>query len=334
MDYITRCPSRRSFQWSVTGYQVSRGATVVGTLTGTTYTDSGLTAGTAYSYTVRARDAAGNWSPASNTVSVSTHPASTTSPPPATTGTPLVINGKLHVCGVNLCNQYNQPIQLRGMSTHGLQWFWNCYTDAAVDVLANEWKSDVYRAVMYVQEGGYETNPAEFTRRVNTIVDQATARGMYSIIDFHTLTPGDPNYNLNNAKTFFAEDSKRNANNNGVIYEIANEPNGVDWATIKRYADQVIPVIRANDPDAVIIVGTMGWSSLGVSGGGTYQDIVNNKIADPNTMYTFHFYAASHLDNYRQAVTNASAVLPLFVTEFGTVTYTGGGTYDGASSKA
>src|SRR5882757_4229794 len=29
-------------------------------------------------------------------------------------GTPVAINGQLHVCGTKLCNQYNKPIQLRG----------------------------------------------------------------------------------------------------------------------------------------------------------------------------------------------------------------------------
>ncbi|MFD9129653.1 cellulase family glycosylhydrolase [Kitasatospora sp. NPDC059571] len=56
----------------VTGYDVYRGTTKVGTATGTTYTDSGLTAATAYSYTVRARDAAGNVSTASAAVTATT----------------------------------------------------------------------------------------------------------------------------------------------------------------------------------------------------------------------------------------------------------------------
>jgi endoglucanase len=51
-------------------------------------------------------------------------------------------------------------------------------------------------------------------------------------------------------------------------------------------------------------------------------------------MYAFHFYAASHLDNYRAEVQRAAAVLPLFVTEFGTVSYTGNGAVDVASSNA
>lgn len=56
----------------VTGYDVYRGSTKAGTATGTTYTDSGLTAGTAYTYTVRARDAAGNTSAPSSAVKATT----------------------------------------------------------------------------------------------------------------------------------------------------------------------------------------------------------------------------------------------------------------------
>ncbi|WP_189272164.1 glycoside hydrolase family 6 protein [Kitasatospora griseola] len=49
----------------VTGYDVYRDGALVGSTAGTSYTDTGLTASTAYSYTVKARDAAGNVSPAS-----------------------------------------------------------------------------------------------------------------------------------------------------------------------------------------------------------------------------------------------------------------------------
>lgn len=75
------------------------------------------------------------------------------------TGTPVEINGQVHVCGVNLCNQYNRPIQLRGMSTHGIQWFSACYNNASMDALAKDWKADLLRVAMYVQESGYETDP-------------------------------------------------------------------------------------------------------------------------------------------------------------------------------
>ncbi|WP_051710537.1 carbohydrate-binding module family 20 domain-containing protein [Andreprevotia chitinilytica] len=56
----------------VTGYKVYRNGTQVGTTTTTSYTDSGLSASTAYSYTVAAYDAAGNTSAVSTALSVTT----------------------------------------------------------------------------------------------------------------------------------------------------------------------------------------------------------------------------------------------------------------------
>ncbi|MDI9308797.1 MAG: S8 family serine peptidase [Limnohabitans sp.] len=56
----------------VTGYDVYRGTTFLASVTGTTYTATGLTPSTTYSFTVRAKDGAGNVSAASNAVSVTT----------------------------------------------------------------------------------------------------------------------------------------------------------------------------------------------------------------------------------------------------------------------
>ncbi|BCJ40273.1 hypothetical protein GCM10010168_31310 [Actinoplanes ianthinogenes] len=235
---------------------------------------------------------------------------------------------------MNLCNAAGKKIQLRGVSSHGIHWFPSCYTGAALDALATDWNADLFRIAMYVQEGGYESDPSGLTGKVNSLVDMAEARGMYALIDFHILNPGDPSYNLTRAKEFFAKVAARNATKKNVIYEIANEPNGVSWATIKSYAEQVIPVIRANDPDGVVVVGTRGWSSLGVSEGSSSTEIINNPVNAANVMYAFHFYAASHKDNYRAEVTKAAASLPLFVTEFGTVSASGDGAVDTTSTDA
>ncbi|WP_166921324.1 M4 family metallopeptidase [Flavobacterium poyangense] len=57
---------------AVTGYDIYQGATLKGSSTTTSYTVTGLTALTAYTFSVKAKDAAGNVSPASNTVNVTT----------------------------------------------------------------------------------------------------------------------------------------------------------------------------------------------------------------------------------------------------------------------
>ncbi len=70
----------------VTGYDVYQGATLKGsTTTATTFAVTGLTASTAYTFTVKAKDAAGNVSAASNTVNVTTLAASDTTAPTAPT---------------------------------------------------------------------------------------------------------------------------------------------------------------------------------------------------------------------------------------------------------
>lgn len=72
-----------SLSWSassdnvgVTGYEVYRGSTLAASVAGTSATVSGLTAGTSYSFTVKAKDAAGNVSAASSSISATTLPNS------------------------------------------------------------------------------------------------------------------------------------------------------------------------------------------------------------------------------------------------------------------
>ncbi|HZG58672.1 fibronectin type III domain-containing protein [Paenibacillus sp.] len=63
----------------VTGYEIYRGSALAGTTGGstTTFTDAGLTANTSYSYTVKAKDAAGNVSASSSALSVTTNASPT-----------------------------------------------------------------------------------------------------------------------------------------------------------------------------------------------------------------------------------------------------------------
>ncbi len=79
----------------VTGYEIERnGAVLPQAVTATEFTDSGLTASTAYTYRVRARDAAGNrsgWSAAASVTTPSSGGGGGTPPPPQVTN--LLTNG-------------------------------------------------------------------------------------------------------------------------------------------------------------------------------------------------------------------------------------------------
>ncbi|KOR76924.1 lytic polysaccharide monooxygenase [Paenibacillus solani] len=86
----------------VTGYQVFQGSTLVATVSGSTleYLVTGLTPNTAYSFTVKAVDAAGNVSAASNVVNVTTPDAPATYP--AWSSTTVYVGGsKVSHNGVN-----------------------------------------------------------------------------------------------------------------------------------------------------------------------------------------------------------------------------------------
>ena len=127
------------------------------------------------------------------------------------------------------------------------------------------------------------------------------------IVDWHILNPGDPYYNLTRAKTFFADIASRYKNQDNILYETANEPHGVSWDRIRAYHELIIPVIRSRDPQAVILLGTRGYSSLGVAEGSSEIEIINNPVRAKNVMYTFHFYAASHRDNFLNTLSSAAS---------------------------
>lgn len=241
--------------------------------------------------------------------------------------TPVSQHGQLSVKNGQLVDKSGKGYQLRGMSTHGLTWFPEFVNKSAFKTLRDDWNTNVVRLAMYVDEWGngqcYMGNKSGSLELLEKGVDICIKLDMYVIIDWHVLNPGDPSKYTNEAKSFFETVSKRYAKYPNVIYEICNEPNGgASWSgNIKPYAEKIIPVIRKNAPNSVIIVGTPTWS----------QEI-DKPLSDPlnykNVMYAFHFYAATHA-GLRSNVENCVAQgLPVFVSEFGTCDASGGGAND------
>ncbi len=107
----------------------------------------------------------------------------------------------------------------------------------------------------------------------------------------------------------------------------------MSWPKIKSYAEQLVPVIRAEDPDSLIISGTNGWSTFGHSDEQDPSVVLDNKVDATNFMYSFHFYAKEHRDDYVSVLDRVSSQVPVFVTEFGTQEATGDGPNDFAMSQ-
>ena len=173
---------------------------------------------------------------------------------------PVALNGKLKVSGTQLVNECGNPIQLRGMSTHGPQWFRNCYSESSLDALVKDWGISVFRIAMYVEEKGYVTNPSGWRQWIDQYVDYCGQRGIYCLIDWHVLNPGNPNAHKSDAIDFWKYMSQKHGQKAHVLYEICNEPNGVNWSDVKSYATDVVKAIRDNNDNTVIIIGTPTWS--------------------------------------------------------------------------
>jgi endoglucanase len=231
--------------------------------------------------------------------------------------------GKLQVIGGRLCDQKGDPVMLRGVSTHDLITTESFINDDLFRELSEEYGVNVVRLAVYTYGMGVigycaKGDRERYQKNVANGVAYAKAHDMYAIIDWHILSDGDPNRYLEDAKVFFGEMAEQYRDHNNVLYEICNEPNGVDWATVKRYAEEIIPIIRDKDPDSVILVGNPDWSK-------DLRSVAADPLSYGNVMYTLHFYAATHGQDVRDMLAEVrSAGLPVFVTEYGVTASSGG----------
>ena len=230
--------------------------------------------------------------------------------------------GELMVTGTKLTDSAGTPVVLRGISTHGLQWYPQYVNDELFGQLASEWNCNLIRLALYSEDycgGNQEQNLAVLRRGI----DACIANDMYVLVDWHILDDNDPNINKEQAKAFFELISNEYAGVPNVLYEICNEPNGeTSWADVHAYADEVIPIIRQHSPEAVIIVGTPVYDRELVMAS-------RDPLAFDNVMYTLHFYVASHYADLQGELTAAlDAGLPVFVTESGISEASGDGGVD------
>jgi endoglucanase len=229
--------------------------------------------------------------------------------------------GQLRVEGTKLLAADGRPVQLRGISSFGLHWGGKYANEEVLRWLRDDWNMQIWRAAMYLGEGGYITQPS-LKNKVVESVEAAIDLGLYVIIDWHVHRDSNPQRYQQQALEFFSEMAQRYGSYPNVLYEICNEPNGRDvtWSgAVKPYAEAVIAEIRKYDPDNIIIVGTPTWS----------QDVdaaARDPIQSGNIMYSLHFYAGSHGPELRsKAETAIEKGIPIFVTECGTTQNTGGG---------
>ena len=246
---------------------------------------------------------------------------------------PVSYYGALHTSGNKIIGaKNNQQAMLRGVSL-----FWSDATGASyynpnvISWVVDNFKIDVFRFAMGIEyydsnggtknavDGGYKTNPEGQLSMIDKMVQTAIENDVYIIIDWHSHRA---HQETTIAKDFFQKVSLKYKNVPNVIYEIYNEPvsgSGGNWDAIKNYANQVVPGIRANTQN-LVIVGTPNWSQHPEQG-------AQSPIASTNIAYVLHFYASSHSKgSYGGHVTSAlNAGYPVFISEWGTTNADGDG---------
>lgn len=230
----------------------------------------------------------------------------------------------LTVEGTQLVSGNGANVQLKGLSSHGIQWYSELITYENLKTLKEDWNINVFRIAMYTdpKERGYMADKEKNKEKVCKIIDMATELEMYVIVDWHILADNDPRTYEQDSIIFFDEISNQYANNPYVIYEICNEPNGqnVTWNNcVKPYAEEVIPVIRKNSPKSLIIVGTPDWCK-------DLKTVADNPLDYKNVMYSCHFYAGSHGDSLKENINYClDKNVPVFISECGITDISGQG---------
>ena len=250
--------------------------------------------------------------------------------------TPVGQHGTLSVKKVSgysaptIVDKYGKPVQLHGISTHGVQWFPQYINRDSFKSLRDDWGIDTVRLAVYARENGYtQGNKDLMDKKIDEAVSAAKELGMYVIIDWHVLSY-NPNEDINSAKTFFTKYATKYKNVDNVIFEIANEPTGTNWydgsgKDLYTYSKTIARTIRNTGAKNIIICGTNDWSQR-------VDQVADKPLKNDgfeNIMYTVHFYAATHYDNIKDNVRKAvKAGTPVICTEFGVCDASGNGGYD------
>ena len=248
---------------------------------------------------------------------------------------PVSYYGALHTSGNKIIGaKNNNQVMLRGVSL-----FWSdatgmaYYNPTVISWAVDNLKIDVFRYAMaieyYDSNGGtknavdagnsYKGAPGSQLQTIDRMVQAAIENDVYIVIDWHSHRA---HLETSLAKEFFKTVSEKYKDVPNVIYEIYNEPvsgSGGDWGAVKNYANSVVPAIRANTQN-LIIVGTPNWSQHPEQG-------ARDPIGSTNIAYVLHFYAASHSKgSYGGNVTSAlNAGYPVFISEWGTTNADGDG---------
>lgn len=282
-------------------YEIYNGSTLAGTTTITSYTVTNLEAGTTYSFTVKAKDAAGNISAASNAITVKTEPSSQ--------------HEGFYVDGTILRDANGNPFVMRGIN-HAYTWF-KGKEDVAIPAIAQTGANTIRIVLSDGQKWTKDSLSA-----IQNLITLSEKNKLVVVLEAHDALGVDDIAKLEKTADYWIEmKSALIGKEKTVILNIANEWHAT-WETDDEYArgyESVIPKLRAAGIKNTIMVDANGWGQDASSIPDVGQRIFN---ADPlkNTMFSIHMYeyAAGNAEMVRTNIDNVlNKNLALVIGEFG-----------------
>ncbi|HEV8550743.1 MAG TPA: cellulase family glycosylhydrolase [Polyangiaceae bacterium] len=152
-----------------------------------------------------------------------------------------------------------------------------------------------------------------FSKILVPSVEYAQQKNMYAIIDYHQIDDATGQSGAD-AVTFWQAVAPKFASYDNVIFEPFNEPidTATPWSTFKTTVQTLIDAIRAGAPNNLIVVPSMSWDQHP-------GDAASSAPSGSNLVYTAHVYPGNWNTNFKQQVTTAVALAPVFFTEWGYV---------------
>jgi len=253
----------------------------------------------------------------------------------------------LHVDGNLLKTDKGAAVRLQGVNVAGMEWSNNGEgrTLQSVRIAIEDWHANAIRLPLAQDRWfgfaqGQTDGGASYRALVDSVVNYASGKGCYVIIDLHWSDMGKWGKNIGqhkmpdeNSALFWKDAAKRFANNSAVIFDIYNEPHDVTWETWKNGGvvtekndkgdetyrspgmQKLVDTVRETGARNVIAAGGLDWAFdlIGVINGYALTDPKGSGI-----IYSTHIYPwKGGIERWDSKVTVAAGKYPILIGEVG-----------------